>query len=134
MMDAPFVEVYDWLIQAIEGRLKIPAFSASQDIGRKMPVCRVQLLNGNSTNTFSNARQYQYPFQIDVVDDQHHLIRSLSNAYKVMALCRQVSVSDYQVELASEPSLSSMVDSSTNRILNRQIIRVSFNVIEDTAF
>ena len=133
-MDAPFVEIYEWLVQKIEDRLKMPAFSASQDIGHKMPVCRVQLLNGDSTNVFANARQYQYPFQIDVVDDQHHLARSLSNAYKVMELCRQIRVAGYQVELASQPSLSSMVDSSTNRILNRQIIRVSFNVIEDTAF
>lgn len=134
MIDAPFVEIYEWLVQQIEDELKIPAFSASQSIGHKMPVCRVQLINGDTTNAFANARQYQYPFQIDVVDAQNHLVRSLSNAYKVMDLCRQVSVPGYQVQLAGEPSLSSMVDSSTNQILNRQIIRVSFNVIEDTAF
>lgn len=133
-MDAPFVEIYEWLVQEIEAELKIPALSASKDIGHELPVCRVQLLNGDSTNTFINVRQYQYPFQIDVIDDQHHLMRDLSNAYKVMELCRQIRIADYQVELASPPSLSSMVDSSTNKILNREIIRVSFNVIENTAF
>lgn len=134
MIDAPFVEIYEWLVQQIEDGLKIPAFSASQSIGHKMPVCRVQLINGDTTNAFANARQYQYPFQIDVVDDQNYLVRSLSNAYKVMDLCRQVQVPGYQVQLAGEPSLSSMVDTSTNQVLNRQVIRVTYTVIEDTAF
>lgn len=133
-MDAPFVEIYEWLVQEIEDRLKIPAFSASQDIGHKMPVCRVQLLTGDSTNQFANARQYQYPFQIDVVDDQHHLVRSLSNAYKVMDIARRITVNDFTVQLLNEPSLSSMVDTSTNQVLNRQVIRVTYTVIEDTAF
>lgn len=133
-MDAPFVEIYTKLVQLIEQETGVPVYSASQDIPKQMPVCRVQLLTGDSTNQFANARQYQYPFQIDVVDDQHHLVRSLSNAYKVMELCRRATVNDFTVQLLNEPSLSSMVDTSTNQVLNRQVIRVTYTVIEDTAF
>lgn len=133
MTEPPFVAIYERLVEQIR-QLGVKTFSASQDVPKGMPVCRVQLLNGDSTNIFSNARQYAYSFQIDVVDAQNKLTRSLTNAYKIMQLCRTLGVDGYAVQLANDPSLSSMVDSSTNQILNRQIIRVNFNVIEDTAF
>lgn len=133
MGNPPFVAIYEWLVESIKV-MGIDTFSASQDVPKKMPVCRVQMLNSDSTNQFSNARQYSYAFQIDVVDAQNALVRSLTNAYKIMQLCRQIDVSGYAVGLSGEPSLSSMVDTSTNQVLNRQIIRASFVVIEDTAF
>lgn len=133
MDNPPFVAIYDWLVSNIN-KMGVDTFSASQEVPKKMPVCRVQMLNSDPTNQFSNAREYSYTFQIDVVDAQNKLVRSLTNAYKVMRLCRQVSINGYAVGLSGEPSLSSMVDSSTNQILNRQIIRANFVVIEDTAF
>lgn len=132
MTEPPFVAIYSNLVNAIN-ELEIKTFSASQDVPKRMPVCRVQLLNNNSTNQFSNARQYTYSFQIDVVDAQNKLQRSLVNAYKIMRLCRQVSINGYAVE-HDEPQLTSMVDSSTDQILNRQIIRINYSVIEATAF
>lgn len=132
MKEPPFVAIYLRLVESIN-ELGIVTFSASQDVRKKMPICRVQLLSNNSTNQFSNARQYTYTFQIDVVDDQNNLQRSLTNAYNIMQLCRKVSVEGYAVG-HGEPSLTSMVDSSTNQILNRQIIRINYNAIETTAF
>ncbi|HJF54386.1 MAG TPA: hypothetical protein K8W06_04470 [Limosilactobacillus coleohominis] len=132
MNDEPsFVKIYWWLSENIE-KIGIPTFSASQDVPKKMPVCRVQFLNGSSTDQFKNATEYSYPFQIDVVDAQDKLVRSLTNAYKIMQLCQQISIDGYSVGLVGKPQLSSMVDSSTNQILNRQIIRVTYNVIENT--
>lgn len=133
MNEPPFVAIYEWLADSINA-MNIDTFSASQEVPKKMPVCRVQMLNSDATNQFHNAREYNYTFQIDVVDAQNKLVRSLTNAYRIMQLCRQADVSGYAVGLSGEPSLSSMVDTSTNQILNRQIIRVNFVVIEDTAF
>lgn len=132
MTEPPFVKIYEYLIEQIN-QLGIRTFSASQDVPKGMPVCRVQLLNTDSTNQFTNARQYSYSFQIDVVDAQNYLQRSLTNAYKIMQVCRQVRITGYAVG-HDEPSLASMVDSSTNQILNRQIIRINYNAIETTAF
>lgn len=129
---APFAEIYEALITGID-KLGIDTFSASQDVPRKLPVARIQLLTGDSTNAYQNAREYSYPFQIDVVTGQNELANGLQLAYEVMQLCRVLRIDGYAIG-ASEPSLSSMVDTSTNRVLNRQIIRVSYRVIEDTAF
>lgn len=131
--EPPFVQIYNWLVENIN-KLGIKTFSASQNVPDEMPVCRVQMLNSDGTNQFSNARQYSYSFQIDVVDAQNKLVRSLTNAYKIMRLCRQIGLDGYSVGLTGEPSLSSMVDTSTNKVLNRQIIRINYVVIEDTAF
>ena len=133
MTQPPFVAIYDWLVGAIKG-LGMDAYSASQEVPKHLPVCRVQLLNGDPTQQYHNAREYSYSFQIDVIDAQNKLVQSLSNAYKVIALCRQIRVKGYAVVLNGDPSLSSMVDTSTSQTLNRQIIRVNYNVIEDTAY
>lgn len=135
MQQAPFVEIYEALIKGINA-LGVDTFSAAQDVPKKLPVCRVQLLSGADTNEFSNAREYAYPFQIDVVTAQNGLAQGLQLAYQVMDLCRKISVPDYALQFADtgKPSLSSMVDTSTNRVLNRQIIRVSYQTIEATAF
>lgn len=132
MKEPPFVAIYLRLVESIN-ELGIATFSASQDVRKKMPICRVQLLSNNSTNQFSNARQYAYSFQIDVLDSQNKLQRSLTNAYKIMQLCREIRINGYAVG-HDEPVLTSMVDSSTNQILNRQIIRINYSVIEATAF
>lgn len=131
-MNPPFVEIYEALIKAING-LGITTRSASQEVPRQLPIARVQLLNGDSTNAFQNTRQYSYPFQIDVVTDQNRLKQGLELAYQVMGATRKLTVPDWIVG-AEEPSLSSMVDTSTNRVLNRQIIRVTYTVIENTAY
>lgn len=132
MKQPPLVSIYVWLVENIE-KLGIATFSASQDVPKQMPVCRVQMISSDATNAFGNARQYTYTFQIDVVDAQNKLQRSLTNAYNIMRLCRKVSIKGYAVG-HDEPSLTSMVDSSTNQILNRQIIRINYNAIETTAF
>lgn len=130
----PSVALYRAIVAAINA-LGIATYSPSQDINkRKLPVCRVQLLNGGSTNQFINARQYEYSFQLDVVTAQDSLEQGLTLAYKIMRRLRQISTEGYLSQLSGEPELSSLVDSSTNRILNRQIIRVNYNIIEDTAF
>lgn len=132
-MEPPFVEIYVELIKHIE-KLGVPAYSASQDIPKKLPVARVQLLNANGNQIGANVRNYQYPFQIDIVTDKNQLTQGLTLAYQVMEICRQISVTDYAVGLSEEPMLSSMVDTSTNRVLNRQIIRPTFNAIERATF
>lgn len=132
MEQPPFVSIYVWLVENIE-KLGINTFSASQDVPKKMPVCRVQMISNNATTAFGNARQYTYTFQIDVVDAQDKLRQSLINAYKIMQLCREVSIEGYNVS-CNDPSLTPMVDSSTNQILNRQIIRINYTTIETTAF
>ena len=66
--------------------------------------------------------------------DQGGLEQGLTIAYMIMRELRKVSVDGFLTQINGEPSLNSMVDSSTNRILNRQTIRVNYDIIEDTAF
>ena len=130
----PSVALYYAIVKAIND-LEFDTYSASQDIEKKaLPICRVQLLSSNSTGQFLNARQYEYSFQLDVVTDQGGLEQGLTIAYMIMRELRKVSVDGFLTQINGEPSLKSMVDSSTNRILNRQTIRVNYDIIEDTAF
>lgn len=130
----PSVALYSAIVKAING-LGVDTYSASQDIEKKaLPICRVQLLSSNSTGQFFNARQYEHSFQLDVVTDQGGLEQGLTIAYMIMRELRQISVDGFLTQINGEPSLNSMVDSSTNRILNRQTIRVNYDIIEDTAF
>lgn len=130
----PSVALYSAIVKAING-LGVDTYSASQDIEKKaLPICRVQLLSSNSTGQFLNARQYEHSFQIDVVTDQGGLEQGLTIAYMIMRELRKISVDGFLTQINGEPSLNSMVDSSTNRILNRQTIRVNYDIIEDTAF
>lgn len=130
----PSVALYSAIVKAING-IGVDTYSASQDIEKKaLPICRVQLLSSNSTGQFSNARQYEYVFQLDVVTDQDGLEQGLTIAYTIMRELRKISVDGFLTQINGEPSLNSMVDSSTNRILNRQTIRVNYDIIEDTAF
>lgn len=129
----PSVALYSAIVKAING-LGIDTYSASQDIEKKsLPICRVQLLSSSSTGQFSNARQYEHSLQLDVVTAQDGLEQGLTIAYMIMRVLRQISVDGFMTQINGEPSLTSTVDSSTNNILNRQIIRVNYNVIEDTA-
>jgi hypothetical protein len=130
----PSVALYSAIVKAING-LGVDTYSASQDIEKKaLPICRVQLLSSNSTGQFLNARQYEHSFQLDVVTDQGGLEQGLTIAYTIMRELRKISVDGFLTQINGEPSLNSMVDSSTNRILNRQTIRVNYDIIEDTAF
>ncbi|VTX54574.1 hypothetical protein [Limosilactobacillus oris] len=130
----PSVALYSAIVKAING-LGVDTYSVSQDIEKKsLPICRVQLLSSNSTGQFLNARQYEHSFQLDVVTDQGGLEQGLTIAYMIMRELRKISVDGFLTQINGEPSLNSMVDSSTNRILNRQTIRVNYDIIEDTAF
>lgn len=130
----PSVALYYAIVEAING-VGVATYSASQDVeDMELPICRVQLLTSNSTNQFVNARQYEHTFQLDVITTKDGLEEGLTLAYKIMHKLRQIGVEGFLVDMNGEPSLTSMVDSSTNRILNRQIIRVSYDIIEDTAF
>lgn len=130
----PSVALYSAIVKAINS-IGVDTYSASQDIeDMSLPICRVQLLTSSSTNQFSNARQYENTFQLDVVTAQDGLEQGLIIAYMIMRQLRQITVEGYLAQINGEPSMSSMVDSSTNRILNRQIIRVNYDIIEDTAF
>lgn len=130
----PSVALYSAIVKAINS-IGVDTYSASQDIeDMSLPICRVQLLTSSSTNQFSNARQYEHVFQLDVVTAQDGLEQGLIIAYMIMRQLRQITIEGYLAQINGEPSMSSMVDSSTNRILNRQIIRVNYDIIEDTAF
>lgn len=130
----PSVALYYAIVEAIN-KAGVTTYSASQDVkNMELPICRVQLLTSNSTNQFVNARQYEHTFQLDVITAQDGLEEGLTIAYKIMHKLRQIGVKGFLVDMNGEPSLTSMVDSSTNRILNRQIIRVNYDIIEDTAF
>lgn len=133
-MQPPSVALYYAIVEAIN-KAGVTTYSASQDIeDMELPICRVQLLTSNSTNQFVNARQYEHTFQLDVITAQDGLEEGLTFAYKIMHKLRQIRLDGFLVDMNGEPSLTSMVDSSTNRILNRQIIRVNYDIIEDTAF
>ena len=130
----PSVALYSAIVKTINS-IGVDTYSASQDIeDMSLPICRVQLLTSSSTNQFSNARQYEHEFQLDVVTAQDGLEQGLIIAYMIMRQLRQITIEGYLAQINGEPSMSSMVDSSTNRILNRQIIRVNYDIIEDTAF
>lgn len=133
-MQPPSVALYYAIVEAIN-KVGVTTYSVSQDVeNMELPICRVQLLTSNSTNQFVNARQYEHTFQLDVITAQDGLEEGLTLAYKIMHKLRQIGVEGFLVGMNGEPSLTSMVDSSTNRILNRQIIRVNYDIIEDTAF
>lgn len=133
MNNAPFTLLYG-AIAAKVNDLGVPTFSASQDAPGKLPMVRVQLLNGDATGRFKNAHEYQYAFQIDVITAQDGLEQGLDLAYKIRQQLPQVVVDGYSVSEIGFPSITSMIDSSTNRILNRQILRVNYTMIEQTAF
>lgn len=133
-MQPPSVALYYAIVEAIN-KVGVTTYSVSQDVeNMELPICRVQLLTSNSTNQFVNARQYEHTFQLDVVTAQDGLEQGLTIAYMIMRQLRQITVEGYLAQINGEPSMSSMVDRSTNRILNRQIIRVNYDIIEDTAF
>lgn len=128
---APFVELYTSIIDSISG-LGVSTYTPSQEIPKKLPTCRVSILSGDPNEYVKNDRRYSYSFQIDAITPENGLEEGLVLAYKIMQALRKISVDGFSVQMNGEPSLSSMVDSSTNRILNRQIIRVNYNIIEDT--
>lgn len=132
-MQPPSVALYLAIVGAID-TLKIPTYTPTQDVPKKLPAVRIALINSDPTNAYKNARQYSYPFQIDVVTGKDDLIQGLTIAYKIQDILRKLVVNGYHAELVNDPSVSSLVDTSTNQPLNRQLIQVTYNIIQDTAF
>lgn len=128
---APSVLLYQAVVVAVK-QLGVNTFTPAQDVPG-LPAVRIQLVNSNSTNTYMNAREYRYPFQLDVVTEQDKLVEGLTLAYKIMDVLRKINIAGYYVS-ADDPSMNSLVDGSTNETLNRQMIQVTYSIIEDTAF
>lgn len=129
----PSVALLTAIVDSIS-RLGVPTYTPAQNIPKTLPMVRIALVNSTPTNAYKGAREYGYPFQLDVISGKDKLVEGLTLAYKVQDALRHLQVDGYGVQLVNEPSLSSMIDSSTNEILNRQIISVTYNIIEATAF
>lgn len=129
----PSVALLTAIVQSVR-QLGVPTYTPAQDMPKQLPAVRIALVNSNPTNAYKGAREYGYPFQLDVISGKNKLVEGLTLSYKVQDALRRLQVDGYGVQLVNEPSLSSMIDSSTNEILNRQIILVTYNIIEATAF
>lgn len=129
----PSVALLTAIVQSVR-QLGVPTYTPAQDMPKQLPAVRIALVNSNPTNAYKGAREYGYPFQLDVISGKNKLVEGLTLAYKVQDALRRLQVDGYGVQLVNEPSLSSVIDSSTNEILNRQIISVTYNIIEATAF
>ena len=111
----PSVALYSAIVKAINS-IGVDTYSASQDIEDiSLPICRVQLLTSNSTNQFSNARQYEHTFQLDVVTAQDGLEQGLTIAYMIMRQLRQITVEGYLAQINGEPSICLLYTSPSPR-------------------
>ena len=130
MTDPPIIRLYETLVNTANS-LGLNVYSQAQDI-ENLPACRISLLSGDNVNQLKNVRQYSYPFQFDVVTDKDELTLGLTYAYQLMKMLGQVEVAGCAISFADNgtPSLTSTVDTSTNRTLNRQIIRTTYQIIE----
>lgn len=129
----PSVALLTAIVESVR-QLGVPTYTPAQNVPKQLPVVRIALVNSTPTTVYKSAREYGYPFQLDVISGKDNLIEGLTLAYKIQDALRRLKVDSYGVQLVNEPSLSSMIDSSTNEVLNRQIILVTYNVIEATAF
>lgn len=91
----------------------------------------MQLINGVPEKIVKNARVYDYEFQFDVVTDKDNLVKGLEIAYQLMDILRNLNIDEYQIALLDDINLSSFIDSSTTQILNRQVLDVRFQIIEE---
>ena len=91
----------------------------------------MQLINGVPEKIVKNARIYDYEFQFDVVTDKDNLVKGLEIAYQLMDILRNLNIDGYQIILLNDINLSSFIDSSTTQVLNRQMLNVSFQIIEE---
>lgn len=132
-MEYASIELYESIVTAING-LGLPTFSQSQTLPKKLPACRVSINSGTDTSTFKNAREYTYAFQIDVVTSQNNLVQGMRYACQIRDLLRTISVDGYVVTLQGSPQVSHLVETGTDEIINRQMLRASYEIIEETAF
>lgn len=132
-METPFLIIYKGIIKQlrVNKNLKdIQIKTPSQDF-KKLPVIIMQLINGVSEKIVKNARVYDYEFQFDVVTDKDNLVKGLEIAYQLMDILRNLNIDEYQIALLDDINLSSFIDSSTTQILNRQVLDVRFQIIEE---
>lgn len=132
-METPFLIIYKGIIKQLranEGLKDIQIKTPSQDF-KKLPVIIMQLINGVPEKIVKNARVYDYEFQFDVVTDKDNLVRGLEIAYQLMDILRNLNIDEYQIALLDDINLSSFIDSSTTQILNRQVLDVKFQIIEE---
>ncbi|OQQ93763.1 hypothetical protein B6U55_03250 [Ligilactobacillus salivarius] len=132
-METPFLIIYKGIIKQlrVNKNLKdIQIKTPSQDF-KKLPVIIMQLINGVPEKIVKNARVYDYEFQFDVVTDKDNLVKGLEIAYQLMDILRNLNIDEYQIALLDDINLSSFIDSSTTQILNRQVLDVRFQIIEE---
>ncbi|MCR4912442.1 MAG: hypothetical protein K5983_01680 [Lactobacillus sp.] len=132
-METPFLIIYKGIIKQLranENLKDIQIKTPSQDL-KKLPVIIMQLINGVPDKIVKNARIYDYEFQFDVVTDKDNLVKGLEIAYQLMDILRNLNIDGYQIVLLNDINLSSLIDSSTTQVLNRQMLNVSFQIIEE---
>ena len=132
-METPFLIIYKGIIKQLranEGLKDIQIKTPSQDF-KKLPVIIMQFINGVPEKIVKNARVYDYEFQFDVVTDKDNLVKGLEIAYQLMDILRNLNIDEYQIALLDDINLSSFIDSSTTQILNRQVLDVRFQIIEE---
>lgn len=132
-METPFLIIYKGIIKQLranENLKDIQIKTPSQDF-KKLPVIIMQLINGVPEKIVKNARVYDYEFQFDVVTDKDNLVKGLEIAYQLMDILRNLNIDKCQIALLDDINLSSFIDSSTTQILNRQVLDVRFQIIEE---
>lgn len=132
-METPFLIIYKGIIKQLranENLKDIQIKTPSQDF-KKLPVIIMQLINGIPEKIVKNARVYDYEFQFDVVTDKDNLVKGLEIAYQLMDILRNLNIDKCQIALLDDINLSSFIDSSTTQILNRQVLDVRFQIIEE---
>lgn len=132
-METPFLIIYKGIIKQLranENLKDIQIKTPSQDF-KKLPVIIMQLINGVPEKIVKKARVYDYEFQFDVVTDKDNLVKGLEIAYQLMDILRNLNIDKCQIALLDDINLSSFIDSSTTQILNRQVLDVRFQIIEE---
>ena len=132
-METPFLIIYKGIIKQLRANKNLKDIqikTPSQDF-KKLPVIIMQLINGVPEKIVKNARIYDYEFQFDVVTDKDNLVKGLEIAYQLMDILRNLNIDGYQIILLNDINLSSLIDSSTTQVLNRQMLNVSFQIIEE---
>lgn len=132
-METSFLIIYKGIIKQLRANKNLKDIqikTPSQDF-KKLPVIIMQLINGVPEKIVKNARIYDYEFQFDVVTDKDNLVKGLEIAYQLMDILRNLNIDGYQIILLNDINLSSFIDSSTTQVLNRQMLNVSFQIIEE---
>ena len=132
-METPFLIIYKGIIKQLRANKNLKDIqikTPSQDF-KKLPVIIMQLINGVPEKIVKNDRIYDYEFQFDVVTDKDNLVKGLEIAYQLMDILRNLNIDEYQIALLDDVNLSSFIDSSTTQILNRQVLDVRFQIIEE---